>query len=85
MFVFLQERLREEVRFQRHQTSFDNRNCFYIAQSLEKIAKELKITGSISVPDGYELDPYEHFAKEIARIGRKVLTKASTNINKAGH
>ncbi len=42
MVDFLGQCLEDEIRFQRQRTAFDNRNCFYLAQSLEQIARTLK-------------------------------------------
>jgi hypothetical protein len=80
MFSFLHQQLNVEIGFQHKRETFDNRNCFYIAQSLGQIAKHLKIPLNVTVPEGDDLSSYESFAHEITRLNSDLLLKTNADV-----
>lgn len=69
MLAFLQDRLTDEIQFQRRRHFFDSRNCFYLSNSLLRIAETLKLKGfNMNPPEGSELGVYESFAKKFSRL-----------------
>lgn len=85
MLRFLQQRLDEEIQFQRHRATFYNQNYFYLAQSLGQIASCLKIHLNVSVPDGDDLSSYERFAKALTQFGNNTSKQISGNGTNALH
>jgi hypothetical protein len=68
MLNFLLQQLLQEIQFQHQRANFDNQNCFYLAQSLGQIAKNLEIKLNVSAPDGDDLSSYESFANELKSV-----------------
>lgn len=68
MLIFLQQRLDEEIEFQHKRNAFDSENCFYLAQSLEQIARNLQMPVKLAAPEGDSLVAYEAFAKQFKNL-----------------
>jgi hypothetical protein len=66
MMKYLWQCLNEEIEFQGRRNVFDNRNCFYLSQSLEQIAHDLGNKVNVKAPgNDYELKDYQLFASGI--------------------
>jgi hypothetical protein len=65
MLDFLKKCLIDEIQFQNHRNTFDNRNCFYLCKSLEQIVSSIRPGAKIAAPEDGDLSAYVVFANSL--------------------